>query len=181
MLISIVLGLGLTHLLIGFARILNHRHVTQMYWPVPVWGATLFLAIVQHWWSDISLFRHTSWNFAVFLVLLLTPALLYALCAILLPESAAAETHNLQATYYRNRVWFFGLLIVLLCMNFVRDFVLDGHLKAGLNSYATLLFLALAIVPLVSPSDRLQKGFAVLSLIFVLAYIVVLFSALPTG
>lgn len=150
-----------------------------MYWPVLVWGATLFLAILQHWWSDISLFGHTTWNFGVFLVLLLTPALLYALCAVLLPETTGVEAHDLRATYFRNRVYFYGLLIVLLGMNFVRDMVIDGHLKNNLNTYANVLFITVAIVPLVNSSDRVQKVCTILAAIFVFAYIVVLFSALP--
>jgi hypothetical protein len=46
-LISIVLGLGITNLLAGFAALVRNRGRVKIYWPMPMWMITLFLIHIQ--------------------------------------------------------------------------------------------------------------------------------------
>ena len=50
-LISIVLGLGITNLLGGVATLMRGRSQVRPYWPLPIWLVTLFLMHVQTWWT----------------------------------------------------------------------------------------------------------------------------------
>ena len=50
-LLSIVLGLGMTQLLSAVARWLELRHETKTYAPAAIWAAFLMVVLVQTWWS----------------------------------------------------------------------------------------------------------------------------------
>ena len=54
-LISIVLGLGLTNLLMGLARVVQMRDRVKIYWPSLVWAVTLLLVHAQTWWTMFGL------------------------------------------------------------------------------------------------------------------------------
>ena len=60
-LISIVIGLGLSHLLAGAARLVRHRAAVHPYAPVLLLLAMLFLLHVQQWWTVFDLRRVTRW------------------------------------------------------------------------------------------------------------------------
>jgi len=76
-LVSIILGLGITNLLLGFAGLVRERSRTRMYAPVPIWMATLFFAHVQMWWAMFGLVDVAHWTFAKFLSVLLQPVALF--------------------------------------------------------------------------------------------------------
>jgi len=58
-LISIIIGLAIANVLGGIARMIHGAGRYRFYWPSLVWAIVVFLACVQHWWSDFSLARHT--------------------------------------------------------------------------------------------------------------------------
>ena len=77
---SIVLGLGITQLLSGFASMMRSRRRVTMYWPVPVQMAAVFLITVQLWWALFTLQYEKHWNFAQFLVVLMQPVSVFLDC-----------------------------------------------------------------------------------------------------
>ena len=54
-LISIILGLGITQLVTGLGRLIQARHRVRLYWPSVVWTGILLLIHVQTWWSMFGL------------------------------------------------------------------------------------------------------------------------------
>ncbi len=177
--ISIVLGLAAAHVLGSLVRVINNRERIVMYWPSLLWSATLFLLIAQLWWADASLRTYTAWNFGAFLVLLAQPAALYLLCALILPVPDSASAFDMHAAFARNRSWFLGVLLVLIGLSFVKDFVLYGRVPLNANFGALLVFAIFGAVALGNRSERVQKINAVVAAVMTVAYIVILFSALP--
>jgi hypothetical protein len=177
--ISIILGLAAAHVLGSIARVVNHRERIVMYWPSLVWAGTLFLLVAQLWWADASLRTYTTWSFGAFLVLLAQLALLYLLCALILPVPDRADTFDMHAAFARNRTWFLGVLLLLIGLSFVKDFVLYGRVPLNANFGALLVFAIFAAVALGNRSEQVQKINAVAAAVMTVAYIVVLFSALP--
>src|SRR5260221_4591987 len=98
-LISIVLGLGITNLLGGMATLLSRRADVRMYWPLPIWLVTLFLMHVQTWWTMFGLRRVGHWTFAEFLIVLMQPVLLYLMTALVQPGRAPAAALDLKAAF----------------------------------------------------------------------------------
>jgi hypothetical protein len=177
--ISIVLGLAAAHVLGGVVRVINNRDHTIMYWPSLLWAATLFLLVAQLWWADASLRSYSAWSFGAFLVLLAQPAALYLLCALNLPVPDDASAFDMHAAFMRNRSWFLGVLLVLIGLSFVKDLVLYGRVPLNANFGALLIFAILVTVALRFRSELVQKINAVVAAVMTVAYIVILFSALP--
>ena len=65
-LISIILGLGITQLLSGVGRLLQARGHVRLYWPTLAWVAVLLVVHVQTWWAMFGLRTLQTWTFAAF-------------------------------------------------------------------------------------------------------------------
>src|SRR3954471_17144914 len=125
-LISIILGLGITQLVTGLGRLIQARERVTPYTPALGWVALLLLIHVQTWWAMFGLRNQTSWNFAQFFVVLLQPLVLSLLAALVLPD-IDADTHvNLRENYFAQSRWFFSLMVLLLLVSLVKDVVLSG-------------------------------------------------------
>lgn len=141
-LISIILGLGITHLLGGLGHLLHVRRHARIYWPTLAWVGLLLLLHVQTWWAMFGLRALRSWSFLAFLLVLLQPVILYLLAALVLPDATSDSPSDLQANYFAQSRWFFGLAILLLVVSLVRDRVLAGSLPGRVNlAVHGLLFL----------------------------------------
>ena len=90
-LLSIVLGLGITQLLQGFGRLMNARSRVRPYWPSLLWAVVLLVAHVQNWWSMFGLRGRAHWSFLDFALVLSNPILLYLLAALVLPENVEGD------------------------------------------------------------------------------------------
>src|SRR5688572_3602947 len=112
-LISIILGLGITQLLTGFGRWVEQRAAYKVFAPAIIWAGVLLLIHIQTWWSMFGLRTLPAWTFTDFSVVLLQPIILYLLAILVLPGQNAA-TADLRTNYFSQRQWFFGLLLLLL-------------------------------------------------------------------
>lgn len=102
-LISVIVGLGLSHLLTTSARLLQRRRTVRTYTPTLLWIATLFLLQVQIWWVTYNSRRDTDWNYFSFLLLLAIPVIGYLLCYLVVPP-LDTEIVDLRGNYYENRI-----------------------------------------------------------------------------
>jgi hypothetical protein len=173
-LISIVLGLGIAHLLSGVARSVAQRSTTAFYWPTFVWIAVLLILTVQVWWDNFSLSNHTDWTLASFTATLLIPATLYFMAFLILPESS-----DMRTTYFENRVWFFSLLIAVPILGSLQQFLVEGHVHRDLDTAMKGIGLVLAACATYFRSENQQKFFAVIGIVFVISSVWGLFFQLP--
>src|SRR5215469_13589992 len=110
-LISIVLGLGLTSLLTGFATMMRARGRIVFYWPLAAQMALLFLVQVELWWSLFALRSVRHWSFPGFLVVLMQPVFAYLATALLAPDVKDGEMLDLRRAYFREARWYFAALL----------------------------------------------------------------------
>jgi len=176
-LISIVLGLGITNLLQGFARWVERRDGYTFQDPSIVWAAFLVLAHVQTWWSMFTLRAWSTWNFLQFALVLAQPVVLYLLTAIVFP-SASARHQDLAANFEHQRRWFFGLLLVLLAVSLGREVARTGGLPGAVNLAFHVAWAAAASLGFAFAAPRFQRALAYVGLTSLITYIVVLFSEL---
>jgi hypothetical protein len=134
-LISIILGLGITQLLGGLGRLLQERHSVRLYRPTIVWAGLLLVVLhVQTWWAMFGLRTLSSWSFLAFLLVLLQPVVLFLLAALILPDGGSETSRDLRANYFAHSRWFFGLGVLLLVGSLTRNVVLTGSLPGRLNT-----------------------------------------------
>jgi len=147
-LISIVLGLGLTQLLTNVHRLVQAGRRVRLYWLTILWTALIFVSQIEWWWASFALRHDTVWNFFYFLFLLLSPVSLYLAAAFVLPEFESERTYDLRVYYYDNRGWLFAMLALSPALDAVRRAVQAGSARdfgALSNAVSAVLLAALAV------------------------------------
>ena len=143
-LLSIVLGLGVTQVLTGLGRVIEARDRVRAYGPALIWAGVILLVHVQTWWVMFGLRVYQDWTFGTFLMVLLQPAVLYLLSALVLPlDFGGGSAADLRDHYYRHVPWFFGIAVLLLAQSIARDLVIDGDFPSTVNLAAHGAFGAL--------------------------------------
>lgn len=139
-LVSIVLGLGITQLLTGLSQLLQNPGKSSVYFPSFIWFFILLVVHVQTWWTLFGLRSIENWNFVQFFVVLLQPIGLYLLSTLALPLQSNG---SIEEYYFRNRKWFFTILAACLLFSLMRDLVLYGELPERRNlAFHVVLFTA---------------------------------------
>ena len=177
-LISIILGLGITQLLTGLGRIVHARRRVTMYAPTVAWIIILLVLHVQMWWAMFGLRRHDDWRFVEFLLVLMQPSLLYLMSALLLPTIPDEGRVDLRENYFEQSRWFYGLVLLTLIVSVVKDVVLDGVLPEPANLGAHVVFFVIGAIALVSKRPKLHAWLVPLNVAMFGAYILLLFSRL---
>jgi hypothetical protein len=178
-LISIILGLGVAHLLGGFAELIKRRSSLKLWWPIPLWMITTFLIHVQTWWALFALRAVEHWSFAAFLIVLLQPVSLFMMASLITPRFSGDAPHDLEQLYWREHRWFFAFILAALAASLGKDLILTGHFPEPANLAAHGLFAVVAALAILMRSRRLHTLLASVGLLLLCGYIAVLFTALP--
>jgi hypothetical protein len=155
-LVSVIVGLAVTHLLTGLGRAVHLRQKASLWWVHLLWTATVFVYLALHWWALFYLRDESTWNFWVFLYILIHSVLLFFLAVLLYrPDPDGVLDH--RATFELNRSWFFGVFAVALLAD-IGTTAIEGNLWDPWYVLPVILHLAaLAAVGAVVPSTRYQK------------------------
>ncbi|MBI5373506.1 MAG: hypothetical protein HZA79_15890 [Sphingobacteriales bacterium] len=98
-LVSIILGLGITHLLSAFTDLLyNHRQV-RFYWPQGIWVLFILFLHIQDWFITYQLKNKTVWTFTEMVFVLLYPISLFVIAKLLLPSNEQEEKKDMKQYY----------------------------------------------------------------------------------
>src|SRR5437868_3078297 len=123
-LLSIILGLGLTQLLAAKGRIIRHRERVSVHWLTILWAGILLMIYVQVWCAMYGLRLHRDWTFIAFAVVLAQTATLYVMAAVALPEFVDEPMVDLGAYFDRQHRWFFAFFLATLVISVLKDLVL---------------------------------------------------------
>jgi len=120
-LISIIVGLGLTELLLNLQRLIYARR--QVRWdPLPLlWTATILLVLLNYWWAlaqrrDGSELAHTAGAYGLLLV---HPLLLFLMCASVLPRQTSDGGVDMRQAYEADRTAFAAVFLVYMVANWI--------------------------------------------------------------
>ncbi len=174
-LISIIVGLALTQLLSGGARLIQLRRRVRPHAATLCWMVLLFLIDTQIWWAAFERRDSTSWNFFSFLLYLLMPISAFLLSYLVLPEMGDADTVDLPANFEGNRPWFFGLLALLPGASLAEEALRNGGLSANVDTAFRAGFVVFALVSGRVRSERYQRWNAFVALVLVCSYVAALF------
>jgi len=121
---AMIVGLGVTHLLRGIARIVEHPGKNKAYWVHLVWVFFLFLYLIHFWWWEFRLESVPQWTFPLYLFVAVYAVLLYLLCAPLFPEQMS-DYDRFDSYFDSRRKWMFAALAALFAVD-VLDTVIKG-------------------------------------------------------
>lgn len=173
-LVSIVIGLGLSHLLGSVGKLLSRRKRVRVYAPTVIAALIVFLAHVQFWWGSFEFGRQIESNFFAFLVFLLTPILLYLIAVLVLPELDQDDSGvvSLHDHYYEARPWFFGLTALIPVTTAVRNTLVQGEPVWNQDRPFELAFLIVALAGLLTARERVHRWLSVVMLTLFMAMVV---------
>ncbi|MEM1181915.1 MAG: hypothetical protein AAGM22_26450 [Acidobacteriota bacterium] len=108
--VSLVLAIGVTHLVQDAARLVRQRRDVELEPVVFVWVASLFLVGALYWWSLWD-FRGAEWRFPLFFYMLLAPTLFHIAASLLVSSrgDGAAEEGG-ESQFERIRVPFMVIM-----------------------------------------------------------------------
>ena len=160
--VTVVLALGLSHILTCVAAMLSNRERVRPYWVLLVWAFSLLALHLQAWlvlWS-----RRDQERFPVIQVtmMLVAAAFIFVSARILVPEIRSDRSVDLREHFFRIRVPLFATLSVFWL------FPIVGRLMFASGTYgeATMLvrfsLMGLSVSGLLIRDARWQSVLAVL-------------------
>jgi hypothetical protein len=148
-LLSIILGLGLTQILTATGRLIRHRSRVRVHW------LPLLLAGV-----------------------LLQTATLYVMAAVVLSEQVDEAEGDLGEYFDRHHRWFFAFFLATLFASVAKDMVLTGHLPERANLGFHLALGVGCVAGMVIRRRRYQEALGVAFTLIIVVYIAMLFARL---
>jgi hypothetical protein len=167
--VSVVIGLGLTRILQGVGELLEAREKVRLYWVHLVFTGIVFMGHLLFWWLFWSSREVEAWSFFPFLFLLLQPIILYLLAGLCFPDFSEPGRIDFRAFYYRNHRWFFGLFALLMVLISVRDILFRSVPWISQGNAVKAGVLLIALVGAVSSRPWIHAILALLGTIAMLA------------
>jgi hypothetical protein len=131
-LISIIIGLGIAHILLGIGgivdRLTGRGEQLTLRLAYFAWLANTFLYLVGYWWWE---FRFTEfvevWSVGLYFFLIIYAVVLFLTAAILVPRNWRGVT-DLGDFFLGRRAWFYSAYLLVICLD-----ILDSYLKNGID------------------------------------------------
>ncbi len=172
-LISIILGMGITQLISGLAAIVLRWNTVKIYWPHLVLVILIFIIHIQDWWATYELRNNTHWQLAMFLFIILYPVNLYILARILFPIRWTAATIDLKAFYFENFRKIYLFMIFLPIHSIIDNCYLASYrLQDQVLQFSLIVILGI-VIKLNRKEEWVHKLLAILFLGMCLAAFVV--------
>jgi hypothetical protein len=178
--LGMVIGLGVTRLLSGVARIVQHPGQ----YPVSAvhlgWVALMLLTLVHFWWWQFGLFSITHWTFEIYFFVITYAIVLFLLCALLFPDSMQ-DYSGYEDFFFARRAWFFSSLGATYLLDVVDTLVKgEAHFARFGDEYLirTPIFVALCIVAIWTSDRRFHRAFVALALVYQIVWILRLFQTI---
>jgi hypothetical protein len=176
-LLSIILGLGITQLLSGIARLVRDGRALAPAWWIMVIVAVLLVMHFQVWWVSFE-WRHVqAWTFFAYVSFMILPMLLFLLAYLILPPDPQPEGGELVREFIARRRPFFVIIALVPLASFLQQRMLGGpqamifDLDAGIR----ILMAVLAIPGFLSRRVAVQATLAVAYAVVIVIYISLLF------
>jgi hypothetical protein len=178
--LGIVLGLSITRLLSGLARIVQHPAREKVYPLHLAWVFAVLLFVIDFWWWEFRLSALPRFSFELFVFVLFYASLFYFLCALLFPDDM--QDYDGYADYFMSRRrWFFGIL-ALTAIADVADTLFKGvdYFRSFGIEYPlqTAITIALCLVAMATKNQLFHGAFVAANIAYQVSWIVRRFDVL---
>ena len=172
-LISVILGLALTHLLVGLSKLIQLRGSVKIYWVQVVWTINVILYVLALWWGMFWWNKLQVWTIEEFLFIIGYAIVVFMLASMLFPWDFSAGL-DFEQYFFANKSWFFEILLTATLID-IPETLSKGstHLRDVPKQYVLYIPITLTIVgiALVSKNRRVHAVLSVSWLALILAYL----------
>ncbi len=169
-LISIVLGLGITQLVAGMAEMIHQWDRVKIYWPHLLWIVLVFFLHFQEWWWLYELRDHEHWRLPTVLFIILYPVDLFILARVLFPfgQEPSADSTDMRSFYFKNARKFFLLIAILAILAILDDVFLQDYRLMDEPVQVTLLLASSFIAWRRVKTEWVHQAFVIILVIVML-------------
>ena len=126
-LVSIVIGFGLTHLLSGLGRAFHFRHKNKIDAVHVAWTIQIFFILVLNWWVFL-LWRDTgTWTFSMFFTIVSWTTSMYILALALYPPHLPEDV-NYRELFESNRTWFLSTFVIMCLLDILVTYMRENEI-----------------------------------------------------
>lgn len=176
---GVIVGMGITRLLAGVARFVQHPSREEMSTIHLAWVGAILLMLVHFWWCEMALYGVRDWSFGVFFFLVVYTVVLFLMSVLLFPDDIR-EYANYEDFFLNRRKWFFGLLALSLVLDIV-----DTSIKGAKHFeryrldilVSTPLFFILCLLAMRTANRRFHLLMVTLSIAYEVLWVALLFGA----
>ena len=144
-LVSVIMGLGITHLATGATKLIQHREDVRLYLPHALWTINILVYILLIWWGMFWWSGHENWYAYEYLFITLYAIVLFFLASMLYPWDMSKDT-NVREYFFKNRLWFFGALFFAWCIDVPQTLIMAREdLRPVPQEYSLFIGLQLAL------------------------------------
>jgi hypothetical protein len=174
---GMVVGLGITRLLMGAAGLVQHPRRAKLSLTHLLWAASILIELVLFWWWEFELHNFTHWSFGIFAFLIGYAITLFLMAALLFPDKL--DDYDGYADFFlKRRHWFFGLLGATFVLDLIDTLVKGEPYFDQLGTGYIIqipIGLALSGIAIWTSNRRFHLGFVILHLVYQLWWIAILF------
>jgi len=165
---SIIIGLGIAHLLRGMAGLIQHPGDRRIYWVHLVWVVYMFFNMIFWWWWEFSLGKLEVWYFQNYLFVLFYAVVLYLCCAMLFPDKMD-DYDGYEDYFVSRRRWFFGLIALTWVIDFYDTWMKGAeHFASAGTEYlaATIISIFAAVAGGVTSNRAYHAVYAIAAMAY---------------
>ena len=143
-LISVVVGLGVVHILQGIGRGISRSRAPKLFWVHSIWVIQSLLYLFNFWWFQLGYRPVEAWSSALFMFILLYAVALYLQCAIVMPLD---PRDDYEAYFIEKRRWLYGILLLVTALDSVDSYLKPEGVHVSLPSpLAAAISLGVAVL-----------------------------------
>jgi hypothetical protein len=137
-LISIIIGLGIAHILMGWGQMLSGHRRYRTDWVHALWMANILLYMIFFWWFTFKWVNKPDWSFALFLFTIGYAILIYLLAVVLVPHETEVG-FDFPRHFKDKRILFFSGCLTILIVDLI-DAFLKGPENVASHGYLGLVY-----------------------------------------
>ena len=116
-LVSIILGLGITQILTSFADLLYHYKKVKLFWPHLAWTIFILFLHIQDWFITYQLKHLKAWPLPLLLFILAYPVALFITAKMLFTQQDEDPDLTLKEYYFKKYPTIFILVIICISLS----------------------------------------------------------------
>lgn len=163
-LVSIILGLGMTQILSSFSDLLYHYKKVKFYWVHSIWLVFVLFLHVQDWFVTYQLKDRTIWHLPELVFVLLYPITLFIAAKMLLPTNDEEEKQDMKKFYNSQFPMIFSIIAISIFLSVLFNLF---FLKKDLWQQTPLLLFFVVILLLVrkkTANELIHQALAIILL-----------------
>jgi hypothetical protein len=175
---GMVVGLGITRILMGLAGIIQHRTRPRLSLIHLLWAGSVLLELVFFWWWEFELSTIDTWSFGIFFFLILYSVTLFLLGALLFPDKLDGYA-GYEDFFLQRRHWFFGVFAVTFVLDIIDTLIKGAPYFDGLGLGYVIqipIVIALCLIGIWTSDRRYHLGLVLAHIAYQLFWIAGLFT-----